>query len=157
MPLKAKSVQFRRPLTECSFVAGSCPGRQAHEGEPCRARMAGGAFPGRRGRFPAAHLLFSTALLKSGTLYYPIGIHLGNNWAAHHLFSSGTGGIDPTPSGDAFFVVTVPAGDPSQIQIITGYLITFLCFLIFTWIIRKWQRTPAYPEKMRPGITRDPG
>ena len=33
---------------------------------------------------PIGHLLFATALLKSKTLFFPIGIHLGNNWATRH-------------------------------------------------------------------------
>ena len=37
---------------------------------------------------PIGHLLFATALLRSRTLIFPIGIHLGNNWATRHLISS---------------------------------------------------------------------
>lgn len=36
---------------------------------------------------PIGHLLFATALLKSKSLFFPIGIHLGNNWATQHLIS----------------------------------------------------------------------
>ena len=48
---------------------------------------------------PVGHLLFATALLKSKTLFFPIGIHLGNNWATRHLITT----ID---NGDSFFFIT---------------------------------------------------
>jgi membrane protease YdiL (CAAX protease family) len=34
------------------------------------------------------HLLYATALLKSKTLYFPIGLHLGNNWVSLFVFSN---------------------------------------------------------------------
>lgn len=89
------------------------------------------------------HVLFSTALLKSGTLYFPIGIHLGNNWASHNLFSSSTGGINTKPSNDVFFIPTVPLQDFSRFHTIAAYLITFICSLIFIWIIWKWRKKPG--------------
>ena len=38
---------------------------------------------------PVGHLLFATALLKSKTIFFPIGIHLGNNWATQHFLVGG--------------------------------------------------------------------
>ena len=32
-----------------------------------------------------AHYVFSSALLKSATLYFPIGIHFGHNWSSQYL------------------------------------------------------------------------
>ncbi|HTF28255.1 MAG TPA: CPBP family intramembrane glutamic endopeptidase, partial [Flavitalea sp.] len=40
------------------------------------------------------HVLYSTALLKSKTLFFPIGLHLGNNWVSLFVFSNLTIG-DP--------------------------------------------------------------
>ena len=37
---------------------------------------------------PIGHILFSVALLKSKSLLFPIGIHLGNNWASQHLITT---------------------------------------------------------------------
>jgi membrane protease YdiL (CAAX protease family) len=34
------------------------------------------------------HILYATAFLKSKTLYFPIGIHLGNNWVNLFVFSN---------------------------------------------------------------------
>lgn len=34
---------------------------------------------------PIGHLWFATALLRSKTIWFPIGLHWGNNWAAMHL------------------------------------------------------------------------
>ena len=38
---------------------------------------------------PIGHLLFATALLRSKTLYFPIGLHWGNNWASSCLIGYG--------------------------------------------------------------------
>ncbi|GAA4320258.1 CPBP family intramembrane glutamic endopeptidase [Compostibacter hankyongensis] len=88
------------------------------------------------------HLLFSTALLRSGTLYFPIGIHLGNNWAEHYLFSASMEGPNARPSNGVLFILTGPdpRQDPSQFHVIIGYMITFICFLLFTWVIWKWPK-----------------
>lgn len=83
------------------------------------------------------HLLFSTALLKSGSLYFPIGIHLGNNWASHNLFSASTGGMNAKASNDTLFIFTEPVQDFSKFHSLTSYAITTTCFLIFIMIIRK--------------------
>lgn len=37
---------------------------------------------------PVGHLLFATALLRSKSMFFPIGLHLGNNWATRHLISN---------------------------------------------------------------------
>jgi membrane protease YdiL (CAAX protease family) len=34
------------------------------------------------------HLLFATAFLKSKTLFFPIGLHLGNNWVSLFVFQA---------------------------------------------------------------------
>lgn len=36
---------------------------------------------------PIGHLLFATALLKSKTIFFPIGIHLGNNWGTQNFLA----------------------------------------------------------------------
>ena len=41
------------------------------------------------------HVLYATALLKSKTLYYPIGLHLGNNWVSLFVFSKWTNKLIP--------------------------------------------------------------
>ena len=41
---------------------------------------------------PVGHLMFATALLKSNSLFFPIGLHLGNNWATRHLVSNSNNG-----------------------------------------------------------------
>lgn len=38
-----------------------------------------------------AHYVFSSALLKSATLYLPIGIHFGHNWSSQYLNGYKTG------------------------------------------------------------------
>ena len=80
---------------------------------------------------PVGHLLFATALLKSRTLYFPIGLHLGNNWATRHLVSK---------SGDGnsiFYTFNNTTFDtwPSFI----GFILIFNgVFLILTFLIWKW-------------------
>lgn len=66
---------------------------------------------------PVGHLLFATALLKSKTLYFPIGIHLGNNWATRHL-------ITKSNNGESIFYI--PENAP--IDTWTDFIIVLIVF-----------------------------
>lgn len=82
---------------------------------------------------PVGHLLFATALLKSKTIYFPIGLHLGNNWATRHLISSSN-------SGDSILYI------PNSVNFDTWtpFIITIILFngffLLITFIIWKWDK-----------------
>lgn len=82
---------------------------------------------------PVGHLLFATALLRSNSLNFPIGIHLGNNWATRHL-------IKTYGSGDSILVVS----DTGNFETWTPFIITLVLtngfFLLVTWLIWKWGR-----------------
>ena len=86
------------------------------------------------------HILFAVALLKSKTLYFPIGIHWGNNWAQRHLFSANIGGINENPSNDTFFILTSFNIDTSLVHILGSYAITITCFLLSISVIWKFKR-----------------
>jgi membrane protease YdiL (CAAX protease family) len=89
------------------------------------------------------HLLYATALLKSKTLYFPIGLHLGNNWVSLFVFSNldvtdhAVGQLKPslisiissgkTPVFDGHFILTTT--------------VTAMLFLLFILAIRKWTAT----------------
>ena len=85
---------------------------------------------------PVGHLLFATALLKSKTLFFPIGIHLGNNWATRHLITNSN-------SGDSIF--HIPNG--ATFDAWTPFILTILLFngvfLLVTFIIWKWDKIAA--------------
>jgi membrane protease YdiL (CAAX protease family) len=81
------------------------------------------------------HLLYATAFLKSGTLYFSIALHAGNNWVSNFVFS--------TPENP---------GNHSLIHIVTGYqsqvadagfflttLTTAIFFTLFILILRRWR------------------
>ena len=85
---------------------------------------------------PIGHLLFATALLKSKTLLFPIGLHIGNNMSTKHLiteilneqsllYKTGTGSFDTWPSFIAFVLVW------------NGF------YLLLTYIIWKWPIKPS--------------
>ncbi|WAC01750.1 CPBP family intramembrane metalloprotease [Lacinutrix neustonica] len=84
---------------------------------------------------PVAHLFFATALLKSKTLLFPIGLHLGNNWATRHLItSSNTGNSILYTENNASFDTW-----PSFI----GFILIFNgVFLLMTFLIWKWKGFP---------------
>ncbi len=86
------------------------------------------------------HFLFATALLKSNTLYFPIGIHLGNNWAQRYLFSANMGGINATPTNDTFFVLSSSHQDTSLSLTFLNYTVSIVCFLLSTWAIWKYTK-----------------
>lgn len=89
------------------------------------------------------HLLYATAFLKSKTLYFPIGLHLGNNWVSLFVFSNmdindrTIGQVNPsliniisdgkTPVFNGQFVLTI--------------IVTATLFILFILAIRKWTGT----------------
>jgi membrane protease YdiL (CAAX protease family) len=87
------------------------------------------------------HLLFSTSLLRSGTLYLPIGIHIGNNWAGKFLFATGMqSSVQDGPVDDAVFYVSASQNlDNSLFHVLTNYGLTVGTMLFFTWAIWKYQ------------------
>jgi len=82
---------------------------------------------------PFGHLLFATALLKSKTLLFPIGIHLGNNWATRHLITNSN-------LGDSFLYISNPATFDSWTPFIISTLIFNGVFLFVTFLIWKWDK-----------------
>jgi len=84
---------------------------------------------------PVGHLLFATALLKSKSLFFPIGIHLGNNWATRHL-------ITTSNDGESFFFITNNARFDTWFSFIVFILLWNLFFLFVTYIIWKWNDCP---------------
>lgn len=85
------------------------------------------------------HFLFATAFIQSRTLFFPIGIHWGNNWAQRHIFSIKTMGFaDNSASNDSLFSITVAQQEFSTLHTIGSYCISFACFLLSTFLIWKW-------------------
>lgn len=80
---------------------------------------------------PVGHLLFATALIRSKTLWFPIGLHLGNNWATRHMVSSEN-------IGNSFFYIEGASNFEAWAPFITVLIMTNGCFLIFTILIWKW-------------------
>ena len=80
---------------------------------------------------PVGHLLFATALLKSRTLFFPIGIHLGNNWATRHLITNSN-------SDNSFLYISNPTTFDNWLPFITFLLIFNGIFLFATFLIWKW-------------------
>lgn len=82
---------------------------------------------------PVGHLLFATALLKSRTLFFPIGLHLGNNWATRHLISN-------TDNGESIFYLTNVNTFETWTPFIVFLVIFNGFFLFVTFIIWKWDK-----------------
>lgn len=82
---------------------------------------------------PVGHLLFATALLKSKTLWFPIGLHLGNNWATRHLISN-------TNDSNSIFYLT----DVNTFETWTPFIMFLVIFngffLLVTFLIWKWDK-----------------
>ena len=82
---------------------------------------------------PVGHLWFATALQKSNTLFFPIGLHLGNNWATRHLISDKDNGESILVVLDRVHFDTWPS--------FIGLLLVFNgVFLLVTFLIWKWRR-----------------
>lgn len=80
---------------------------------------------------PIGHLLFATAFLKSKSLFFAIGIHLGNNWGTRHLISKFN-------NGDSFFYISESANFDTWFSFIAFILLWNLFYLLIIFIIWKW-------------------
>jgi membrane protease YdiL (CAAX protease family) len=90
------------------------------------------------------HLLFATAFLRSKTLYLPIGIHLGNNWASRYLFDIQSAHLKGTSTiSDTVFLVNTASKGHTQAHTIGALLMNIVFFLLFAWGIYKWVRPAA--------------
>ncbi|WP_405208012.1 CPBP family intramembrane glutamic endopeptidase [Aquimarina sp. LLG6339-5] len=82
---------------------------------------------------PIGHIFFATALLKSKSLFFPIGLHLGNNWATRHLISN---------SNCSNSILYIP--DNVTFETWTPFIITLILFngvfLSVTFVIWKWDK-----------------
>ncbi len=84
---------------------------------------------------PIGHLLFATALLRSKTLYFPIGLHWGNNWASSCLIGYGK-------NENTIFHINNPYVFQSWKSFIILLVIFNVFFLLVTFMIWKWNRIP---------------
>jgi len=89
---------------------------------------------------PVGHLLFATALLKSNTLFFPIGLHLGNNSATRHL-------ITDNETADSFLYTINRASFDTWPSFIGFILIYNGVFLFVIFLIWKWNDFP-FNKKM---------
>ncbi|MCD2260976.1 CPBP family intramembrane glutamic endopeptidase [Psychroserpens luteolus] len=89
---------------------------------------------------PVGHLLFATALLKSKTIFFPIGIHLGNNWATRHLITSGN-------DGNSFLHTINNVSFETWPPFIVTILLFNAVFLLVTYLIWKWNNFPWLKKK----------
>jgi membrane protease YdiL (CAAX protease family) len=79
------------------------------------------------------HLLFSEALLKSGTIYFSIGLHWGNNLANGNLFTEGQ------RDTSLLFTTNQPVGSISLLQFALIFLAVNIGFCILAFLIWQWK------------------
>jgi len=91
---------------------------------------------------PIGHLLFATALLRSKTLYFPIGLHWGNNWASSCLVGYGK-------NENTIFHINNPYVFQSWKSFIILLVIFNVFFLLLTFVIWKWNRIPFKAALLR--------
>lgn len=86
------------------------------------------------------HVLYATAFIKSKTLYFPIGIHLGGNWVNYFVFSN-LNPNDPVNGQLKPSLINVVSNDKLQLfngQFVLTTTVTALGFILFILAIRKW-------------------
>ena len=86
------------------------------------------------------HLLYATAFLRSGTLYFPIGLHLGNNWVSLFVFSN-MNISDPASGATNPSLINVVSDVKDPLfngQFILTTIVTAIFFILFILAIRKW-------------------
>lgn len=80
------------------------------------------------------HLFFAVGLRKTGTLWFPIAAHLGNNWASRNIFGYSMTG-DAVTGSDSIFVLSGGNAATGTTHVMLSYLITLGIFLLFTWLV----------------------
>ncbi len=88
------------------------------------------------------HILYATAFLKSKTLYFPIGLHLGNNWVNLFVFSN-LDINDPTRGQAKPSLINVVSDEKLPLfngQFILTTAITALFFILFILAVNKWTK-----------------
>ncbi|NRB58452.1 MAG: CPBP family intramembrane metalloprotease [Winogradskyella sp.] len=86
---------------------------------------------------PIGHLLFATALLKSKTIYFPIGLHLGNNWATIHLISN-------LNDGSSIFFIPESVRFETWSSFITLIIIWNTFYVLIILLIGKWDKVSTF-------------
>lgn len=84
--------------------------------------------------FIISHYVFSASLLKSATLYFPIGIHLGHNWSTQYF-----NGYSATDKG--IFYITNQQNFNSWQAFLIFWLTYNLGFIILGCLLWKWKGT----------------
>lgn len=84
---------------------------------------------------PVGHLFFATAMLKSKSIFLPIGIHLGNNWATRHL-------VTTSNNSESIFYISNNVTFDTWPSFILFVLLWNSIFLIATFAIWKWDEIP---------------
>jgi len=79
------------------------------------------------------HLMFCGAQLKSGTIYFSIGLHWGNNFTTSNLLTEGR-------KDTSLLFTTSPNPMNSYIQLILTVLLANIGFIILAIIIWRWRR-----------------
>lgn len=82
------------------------------------------------------HLMFCAALLKSGTIYFAIGLHWGNNLANSNLFTEGR------RDTSLLFTTNPHANNMGWTQFGLLLLLANIGFIILTLVIWKWKSKP---------------
>ena len=93
-----------------------------------------------------SHFCFSSSLLKSGTLYFPIGIHLGHNWSSQYF-----NGYSITDKG--IFYITDQQNFNSWQAFLIFWLTYNLGFIILGTSLWKWkgiEKTTQLPTQCIP-------
>lgn len=84
------------------------------------------------------HLLYAAALLKSRTLYFSTGIHLGNNWVTYFVFN-GAASSDAGKGEESRSLLNIVAPGAAPVfnaEFFLTTITTALFFLLFAIIIR---------------------
>jgi membrane protease YdiL (CAAX protease family) len=88
---------------------------------------------------PVGHLWFATALVRSKTLYFPIGLHWGNNWISLFVITN-------AKTATTVWYRTGLNGHQGWPVMIGGLLIFDGFFLLITYLIWKW---PVHPSAIK--------
>ena len=90
---------------------------------------------------PVDHLWFAAALLRSKTLYFPIGLHWGNNWVSLFVLTQ-------AKTATSVLYKDHTTQYQSWTSFIAGLILFNGFYLLITWLIWKWPKRKTGNDKV---------
>lgn len=85
------------------------------------------------------HVLFVMGIIKTGSLYMSIGLHIGTNWASQCLVNGANMQLTLNEKNNkAIFYIVTETKSTTATQDVLAYAISCICILLAAWLLWKY-------------------